>query len=228
MTLRVAKKRQRGEQGSSIKDLRETSVLVIHPDDDDGHNLIAQLHRIGCQVRVQWPIPGRLVTEADVIIMSVAPETLSANAPWLLRAGCPPIIPVIAYENPIIVEALVQLNAFTVIPSPVKSFGLLAALSLTLSQSKKTRDREKHVKRLEGRLATSRIVQKAKSILIQTRGLSETEAYNALRDQAMAKREPVEKIAEALINAHELYTKEFGWSDGAPMRSGGTTTPETD
>jgi len=145
------------------------------------------------------------VQEADVIVLSVAPETLSANAPWLLRPGVPPIIPVIVYENPIIVEALLQLNAFAVIPSPVKAFGLLAALSVTLSQSGKARDREKHVKRLEGRLAVTRTVQKAKSILMETRGLSETDAYNALRDQAMAKRETVEKIAEALINAHELY-----------------------
>ncbi len=210
MTLRAAKKRQRGDGSSGIKELRETSVLVIHPDDDDGRALIAQLQRIGCQVRAQWPIPERLTVESDVIVLSVAPETLASNAPWLGRPGTPPVIPVIAYENPIIVEALLQLNAFAVIPSPVKSFGLLAALSVTLNQSRKARDREKHVKRLEGRLAVTRTVQKAKSILIETKGLSETDAYNALRDQAMAKREPVEKIAEALIKAHELYAKALG------------------
>jgi len=104
MTLRAAKKRQRGEAVSGGRDLREITVLVIHPDDDDGRNLIAQLQRIGCQVRAQWPIPEKLVQEADVIVLSVAPETLSANAPWLLRPGVPPIIPVIVYENPIIVE----------------------------------------------------------------------------------------------------------------------------
>lgn len=210
MTLRAAQKRYRGEANSGGKELRETSVLVIHPDDEDGRNLIAQLQRIGCQVRAQWPIPERLLMDADVIVLSVAPETLSANAPWLLRNGTPPIIPVIAYENPIIVEALLKLNSFAVIPSPVRSFGLLAALSITLDQSRKAREREKHVKRLEGRLAVTRTIQKAKSILIETRGLSETEAYNALRDQAMAKREPVEKIAEALIKAHELYTQALG------------------
>jgi AmiR/NasT family two-component response regulator len=40
---------------------------------------------------------------------------------------------------------------------------------------------------------------------METTGLSEIVAYNALRDQAMSKREPVEKIAEALVKAHELF-----------------------
>ncbi|MCS3472056.1 AmiR/NasT family two-component response regulator [Pseudomonas sp. JUb42] len=205
MTLRAAKKRYRPESSGGIKDLREISVLVLHPDDEDGRNLIAQLKRIGCQVRVQWPIPERLPGEVEVIVLAVSPESLATNTPWLFQNGTPPIIPVIAYENPIIVEALLQLNASAVIPSPVKSFGLLAALAITLNQSRKAREREKHVKRLEGRMAVMRTVQQAKIILIETKGMSEIDAYNALRDQAMAKREPVEKIAEALVKAHELF-----------------------
>lgn len=205
MTLRAAKKRYRPESSGGIKDLREISVLVLHPDDEDGRNLIAQLKRIGCQVRVQWPIPERTPGEVDVIVLAVSPESLATNTPWLFQSGTPPIIPVIAYENPIIVEALLQLNANAVIPSPVKSFGLLAALAITLNQSRKAREREKHVKRLEGRMAVMRTVQQAKMILIETKGMSEIDAYNALRDQAMAKREPVEKIAEALVKAHELF-----------------------
>ncbi|PLX75670.1 MAG: antitermination protein [Azoarcus sp.] len=205
MTLRAAKRRQRNDTAGSIKDLRDVSVLVMHPDDDDGRNLIAQLQRIGCQVRVQWPIPERLATDADVIVLTMSPESLSANTPWLLNASRPPVIPVIAYENPTIVEAMVQLNVCSVIPSPVRSFGLLTALSITLSQSRKAREREKHVKRLEGRMAVMRTVQQAKIILIESKGMSETDAYNALRDQAMAKREPVEKIAEALVKAHGLF-----------------------
>lgn len=131
MTLRAAKKRLRNDSAGGIKDLRDISVLVMHPDDEDGRNLIAQLQRIGCQVRVQWPIPERLHSEADVIVLAVSPESLSTNTPWLLHSSTPPIIPVIAYENPIIVEALVQLNACSVIPSPVRSFGLLTALAIT-------------------------------------------------------------------------------------------------
>lgn len=208
MTLRSGKKHRPtpGAEPTLLKSLRDLTVLVIHPDNDDGQNLTAQLQRIGCQVRTQWPIPERAPSEADLIIFAVTPETLSVNAPWLLRRTVP-ILPVIRFENPIIIEALQQLDAYAVIPAPVRSFGLLASIVLTLSQARKAQDREKHVKRLENRLAVNRIIQNAKNILIETRGLSENEAYNALRDQAMAKREPVEKIAKALINAHELFSR---------------------
>jgi hypothetical protein len=70
MTLRAAKKRLRNDSATGIKDLRDVSVLVMHPDDEDGRNLIEQLQRIGCQVRVQWPIPERLSAEADVIVLA--------------------------------------------------------------------------------------------------------------------------------------------------------------
>ena len=47
---------------------------------------------------------------------------------------------------------------------------------------------------------------KAKSILMETQGLSEPEAYESIRRQAMAKRVPMDDLAMAIINAHELLT----------------------
>ncbi|MGE6689890.1 ANTAR domain-containing response regulator [Stutzerimonas stutzeri] len=208
MTLRAGKKRRfaQGSEPTPLNTLRELTVLAIHPDNEDGQNLTEQLQRIGCQVRTQWPIPDRAPAETDLIILAVTPETLSINAPWLFKRTIP-ILPVIRFENPIIIEALQQLGAFAVIPAPVRSFGVLASIVLTLNQAQNARDREKHVKRLEARLAVNRTIQNAKNILIETQGLSEREAYNALRDQAMAKREPVEKIAEALIKARSFFIK---------------------
>jgi AmiR/NasT family two-component response regulator len=49
-----------------------------------------------------------------------------------------------------------------------------------------------------------RKVSKAKAILMNTRGLSEDEAYKAIRDQAMSKRVTAEEIADAVIRANEL------------------------
>jgi AmiR/NasT family two-component response regulator len=135
----------------------------------------------------------------------VRPDTQQLNIPWLGRSGSPPIIPVIVYENPLIIEVLLRLNVYCVIPSPVKSFGVMAALAVTISQSQRTRSREKYVKRLEEKRAVVRSIQKAKMIIMETRGMTEEEAYDVIRAQAMAKREPIERIAEAVLTAHEMY-----------------------
>jgi AmiR/NasT family two-component response regulator len=132
------------------------------------------------------------------------PEVLSMDLPWLRRDGSPPAIPVVNYENPVIVEAVLQLNAYGVIASPVKSFGLLTSIVVAVNQAEKARTREKYIARLEQRIAGLRKINKAKAILMNTRGLSEDDAYKIIRDQAMSKRVTAEEIADAVINANEI------------------------
>ena len=47
-------------------------------------------------------------------------------------------------------------------------------------------------------------IAKAKAILMETQGLSEHDAYESIRRQAMAKRMPMDDMAIAIINAHDL------------------------
>jgi len=108
------------------------------------------------------------------------------------------------YENPVIVEAVLQLNAFGVIASPVKASGLLTAIAVAVNQAEKARTREKYVSRLEQRLTAQRKIAKAKAILMLTRNMSEEEAYNLIRNRAMTKRMTTEEIADAVIKANEI------------------------
>ena len=179
-------------------------MLVFHPDDQDGQELIGQLGRIGCQVKAFWPPLDKLTEEADLIFLAMRPEILSMDLPWLRKEGLPPMIPVVNYENPVIVEAVLQLNAFGVIASPVKASGLLTAIAVAVNQAEKTRTREKYVSRLEQRLTAQRKIAKAKAILMLTRNMSEEEAYNLIRNRAMTKRMTTEEIADAVIKANEI------------------------
>lgn len=187
-----------------LRELRSLKVLVFHPEDQDGRELIGQLGRIGCQVRAFWPPLERLPDEVDLVFFAMRPEVLSMALPWLTREGSPPVIPVVTYENPVIVEAVLRLNALGVIASPVKSSGLLTAIVVAVSQAEKSREREKYVLRLEQRLSAQRKIAKAKAILMQTRNISEDDAYNLIRNQAMTKRMTTEDIADAVIKANEI------------------------
>ena len=187
-----------------LRELRSLRVLVFHPDDQDGQELLGQLQRIGCRVKAFWPPMDKLPEEADLVIFAMRPEVLSMDLPWLRRDGSPPAIPVVNYENPVIVEAVLQLNAYGVIASPVKSFGLLTSIVVAVNQAEKARTREKYIARLEQRIAGLRKINKAKAILMNTRGLSEDDAYKIIRDQAMSKRVTAEEIADAVINANEV------------------------
>lgn len=187
-----------------MRELRSLRVVVFHPDDLDGQELLAQMQRIGCQVKAFWPPLKRLPEETDLVFFAIRPEVLAMDLPWLTREDIPPVIPVVNYENPVIIEAVLKLNAFSVIASPVKSFGLLTSMVVAVNHAEKARHREKYIVRLEQRLAGMRKIGKAKAILMKTRSLSEDDAYKIIRDQAMSKRVTAEEIAEAVINANEI------------------------
>jgi AmiR/NasT family two-component response regulator len=70
----------------------------------------------------------------------------------------------------------------------------------------------KRIRKLERKLAGNNRILKAKSILMETQKLSEQEAYDSIRRQAMSKRVAMDDLAAAIINAHELLT--YRESDG--------------
>ena len=68
----------------------------------------------------------------------------------------------------------------------------------------KEKDQARHIDRLEQRLAGIRRLTKAKAILMQPRAITEEQAYEIIREQAMSKRVTTEEIATAIINANEI------------------------
>ena len=194
------------ETPAILRDLRSLKVVVIHPQDQDGEELLAQLQRIGCDVEVCWPRLDCLPFGTGLVFMAMRPETLSVNFPWLGTSTSPPVIPVVSYENPITIEAVLHLNAFATIASPVRSFGLLTAIAVALTQFKASSMRERYIERLEQKQAKVRVIQLAKQIVMEARGVSEEDAYQLLRSKAMLKREQIETVAGAIVKARETLS----------------------
>lgn len=189
-----------------LRDLRSLTVVVLHPDDADGQELIAQLRRIGCQVKAFWPPRDRLDADADLVFCAVRPEIAAREPAWTRRYDAPPVIAVVDYENPTTVETVLRMNVYGVVAAPVKSFGLLTTMVVALGQVERSRERDRYVARLEQRLASQRKVARAKTILMQTRNVNEEDAYKLIRDQAMTKRVTTDEIADAIIKANEILS----------------------
>jgi len=204
MSTAPSRHRQGGGTPRMLRELRSLRVLLIHPDDADGQELSAQLQRIGCQLRATWPPRDQLPDEVDIVFFAMRPEVMSMDLPWLKREDLPPIIAVVNYENPTIIEAVLRLKATAVVASPVKSFGLLTSVVLARHLAEERHGQQKYIGKLEQRLNGLRKIAKAKQILMSTRGLSEEDAYKVIRDQAMVKRVTTEEIADAVINANEI------------------------
>lgn len=184
-----------------LRDIRSLNVILLHPKDQDGDELAAQLQRIGCQFQMFWPELEALPAGTDLVLLAVRPETLSLTYPWMERASAPPVIPVVNFENPITLAAVLQLDAFTTIASPVRSAGLLTAMAVTMRQSNARRAREHYIDRLEKKHANHRLIQQATQIVMDSRRLGEADAYQLLRSQAMTRRESIESVASDIVKA---------------------------
>lgn len=189
-----------------LKDLRSLRVAVFHPRDNDGEQLIRQLQRIGCQVQAFWPLTAELNEPFDVAFLAVNPETITLDLPWIKSDDAPIRVAVVNYENPTIVDGMLRLGASAVIATPIRSFGVLSTLILARQLAGDLRLQRKRVAKLETKLQSIRKITDAKSVLMNSRKISEEDAYAVIRDQAMVKRVTIEEIATAIVNANEILS----------------------
>lgn len=189
-----------------LKDLRTLRVAVLHPDDSDGRQLTQQLQRIGCQVQAFWPPPPALPDGINVVFLAVRPDIVDMECEWSKVEDPPTLIAIVNYENPTVVETVLHIGVRAVLPSPVRSFGLLSALVVARQVNETMRTQSRRLRKLEDKLVGARRMSEAKDILMRTRQISESAAYDLIREKAMSKRVTTEEIATAIINANEILS----------------------
>ncbi|MGL5167000.1 MAG: ANTAR domain-containing response regulator [Afipia sp.] len=189
-----------------LRDLRGLRVQVVHPPDNERVRLVEHLRRIGCMVETQWPVPVSWTEGFDVVLL-VIEHDFRDEIQRLVKSGDrprPTLIAVVGYEDPSTLQLVLEVGAVAVIERPIRPFGLLTNLTIARSLWLEKRETEKRMRKLERKLAGLQRIQKAKAILMDGQGLSEAEAYESIRRQAMAKRLSMDDMAAAIIHANEL------------------------
>lgn len=194
----------RAADSSLLGDLRTLRVAVLHPDDTDGLHLTQQLQRIGCQTQAFWPPPPVLLDITDVVFIAVRPDIIHRDMTWRTPDIRAAVIAIVNYENPTIVQNVLALGAHAVMPSPVRSFGVLSTLVVARGVQREMGNQLKQIRKLESKLLGQRRLAEAKAVLMQTRGIAEDAAYDLIRAQAMAKRMSMDEIATAIIHANDI------------------------
>jgi AmiR/NasT family two-component response regulator len=193
---------------SILHDLKGLRVQVIHPPDQAGLALVEHLRRIGCSCETTWPLPDAISPSAVVVLVSIEQENrdkiLSLFRP--VQPSDPALVAVVTYEDPSTLQVVLECGALAVIERPIRPFGLLTNLTIARALWLERQNASKRIRKLERKLAGNNRILRAKNILMETQGLSEQDAYENIRRQAMAKRVPMDDLASAIINAHELLT----------------------
>jgi len=140
----------------------------------------------------------------DVIFMDINMPEMSGieAASEIANESISPVVMVTAFSQASYVEEAANAGAMAYIVKPFARKDIVPAMQIATSRFAEARALAEEVADLSGRLATRKVVERAKGILM-ARGLSEPEAFGRLQKLAMDKRKTLRQVAEAVILAED-------------------------
>ncbi|MCF2871992.1 ANTAR domain-containing protein [Octadecabacter sp. G9-8] len=187
-----------------LRRLRQTRVLVIHPDDEDRKTLNDHLRRIGCQTSTIWPVPTSVPDDVDVVMFLLNRLDDAKDLTWMASSDTITRIAIVAYETPEILAELERLHVHGVLSKPVRVFGVLSALTTSIGVARHEGRLKQRIKSLDETLKARRQIEKAVAILSQTKNITEADAYKRLRDKSMSSKIAIADLAEAIISSNDI------------------------
>ena len=186
-------------------------VLVIDDHVPSRDNLKRALAASGCQV-VGEGTSGQgaeelaSATVPDVVLMAVGLSDLDGirAARRIMQSRPVPVILVSSHYDTETVERAKRAGVMGYLLKPLRDGELLPTIEIAVSQFQEFVTLRKENENLKKTLEARKIIERAKGILMKSKGLSEAEAFSLIQKKSMDLRKPMSEIAQALILSEDL------------------------
>lgn len=141
----------------------------------------------------------------DIVIMDIRmPDMDGIDAARLLtQERIAPALLLTAYSQSELVERAKEAGVVGYIVKPVRESDLAPAIEVAMARFNELRALEREVGDLKDALETRKLVDRAKGILMDSQGLTESQAFRRIQTMSMNTRKAMKQVAEAIILAHE-------------------------
>lgn len=187
------------------KALWDLNVAVIAERDDDGERLMRELQRLRCNVRHIWPMPPQVPVQFDLVFCTLT-EDLPQRIPWIPGEPEAALVVIDRGAGELNLQLIHNCAAHGVLHYPATSRAIQTCVALARGHFLYEKRLRGRIDKLDENLRTMRSVERAKSLLIRMKDVTEEEAYNYLRRQAMERRVTIGAVANAIIDSHELLS----------------------
>lgn len=184
-------------------ELVDIDIVVATTRDSSGEALIRELQRTRNRIRHIWPIPEMLPADTDIIFCDLLPD-LPIRLPWLPGEPKAALVALMAPGSSLDLDLLRKSAPEAVLHRPFTAAAILSSLLLARSRFTYEQRLRGRLEKLDHTLRAMRSVERAKAILLTARRMTEDEAYNYMRKQAMERRISVGAVATAIIDAEYL------------------------
>ncbi len=179
------------------------NIAVELLDDEDGRSLIRELTRSRASVHHIWPCADRISSTFDVMFCEASSD-LPGRLPWTVGKPEAALVLVMRPERAFSMTLIENCVPHSILHLPLVPNAALSALVVAWNLFRYERRLARRIEKLDENLRMMRSIERAKSILMQDRGLSEEEAYYFLRKQAMDRRASIGTLSKAIIDAQGL------------------------
>jgi AmiR/NasT family two-component response regulator len=137
----------------------------------------------------------------DLAILDVKMPRLDGieAARRILEARAIPIVMLTAYGQDELVSRAVEAGVFGYLVKPFRESDLLPAIHAARARHEELQALREEAESLAEALATRKVVERAKGLLMEREGLSEQEAFARLRRASQVSGRPMRVVADALI-----------------------------
>lgn len=146
--------------------------------------------------------------QPDIIIMDIeSPDRDTLENMTVLNQHNPkPVIMFSEKGDSQIISQAVQAGVSAYIVDGLNPHRVKPILDVAIARFREYQALRKELKQTRDQLADRKIVEKAKGLLMKTKGLDEEQAYNALRKMAMDQSKPLVDVAQNILSVMELLT----------------------
>lgn len=182
------------------ENLDGAKAFVLHRPHPATQSLLRQLHVIGLKVHETWPgLPAESVM-ADFVFYD-ADMAHEAQFPWGPEASPMPMVALIGSEAPGRLRWAMTMGAHAQLLKPVSDKGVYAALLVARSNFDRANQASARIADLETRLSARQTIVQAVMLFVLS-GKTQAEAYEVLRQTAMAWRMTIEEAAQRVVANH--------------------------
>ena len=142
--------------------------------------------------------------DPDVVVMDIKMPGLDGieAARVLTQERIAPVVLLTAYSQKDLIDRAKEAGVVGYLVKPFRETDLSPAIELALARFAEFRSLQEEVGNLTEALETRKKVERAKGILMEKQGMSESEAFRKIQKMSMNTRKPMKEVAEAIILAN--------------------------
>jgi response regulator NasT len=148
------------------------------------------------------------IHQPDIIIMDLeSPDRDTLESMTVLNQHNPkPVIMFSDEGDSQIISQAIQAGVSAYIVDGINPRRVKPILDVAIARFREYQALRKELKQTRDQLADRKIIDKAKGLLMKTKGLDEEQAYHAMRKMAMDQGKPLVDIAQNILSVMELLT----------------------